>query len=195
MVVCGYVRTSRQDLNPENQIKVMVDNGVPIENIFIDTGISGIIVPEQREGYSRMLKFIKDNKVEELYVFEISRLGRSFSDTLVRVVEFEKSGVRVVSLSPAETWMKVADKNIRDLFLVIFAWVAERERENLIERTKAGQARARMDGKHIGRPCVEINWKKVDEYLEKGVSLSATGRLMNIPYTTLLRKHRERKHY
>jgi DNA invertase Pin-like site-specific DNA recombinase len=53
--------------------------------------------------------------------------------------------------------------------LAIFSWVAEQERENLSERTKAGVARARNEGKHIGRPFREINWRKVDEYCARGV--------------------------
>jgi DNA invertase Pin-like site-specific DNA recombinase len=53
------------------------------------------------------------------------------------------------------------------------------------ERTKAGVARARNDGKHIGRPFREINWRKV-EYRAKGVSWSAVSRVMDIPYNTLL---------
>jgi putative DNA-invertase from lambdoid prophage Rac len=64
--------------------------------------------------------------------------------------------------------------------------VAERERENLSERMKAGVARARKEGKHIGRPFREINWRKVDEYRAKGVSWSAVSRVTDIPYNTLL---------
>jgi DNA invertase Pin-like site-specific DNA recombinase len=56
--------------------------------------------------------------------------------------------------------------------LAIFSWVAERERENLSERTKAGVARARNEGKHIGRPFREINLKQVEEYLARGLSWS-----------------------
>ncbi len=47
--------------------------------------------------------------------------------------------------------------------------VAERERENLSERTKAGVARAREEGKHIGHPFREGNWRKVEEYRETGM--------------------------
>jgi DNA invertase Pin-like site-specific DNA recombinase len=44
---------------------------------------------------------------------------------------------------------------------------------NLSEQTKAGVARARNEGKHIGRPFQEINWRKVDEYRARGLSWSA----------------------
>jgi len=70
--------------------------------------------------------------------------------------------------------------------LAIFSWIAEWERENLSEPTKAGLAQARDEGKHIGRPFREINWRKVDEYRAKGLSWSAVSRVMDIPYNTLL---------
>ncbi len=70
--------------------------------------------------------------------------------------------------------------------LAIFSLVAEREHENLSERTKAGVARARNEGKHIGRPFREISWKRVNECRAKGLSWSAVSRVMDIPYNTLL---------
>ena len=51
--------------------------------------------------------------------------------------------------------------------------VAERELENMSERTKAGVARARIEGKLIGQPFREINWREVDEYRARELSWSA----------------------
>ena len=192
MVTCGYVRTSREDQHPENQINIMIERGVPRQNIFVDAGVSGAIPPEEREGYSNLMRFLEENDVDHLYVFEISRLGRSFTDTLSRVIGLEETGIMVWSLSPSESWTRIEDRKIRELMLAIFTWVADRERENLIERTKAGQNRARAEGKHCGRPYREINWKKIDEYRDMGLTLSAISRLMDVPYSTLLRRYKER---
>jgi len=60
----------------------------------------------------------------------------------------------------------------------IFSRVAERERGNLSEQTKAGVARARNEGKYIGRPFQKINWRKVDEYREIGLLWAAISRVM-----------------
>ena len=60
--------------------------------------------------------------------------------------------------------MQTTDRSIRNLMLAIFSWIAERERENLSEWTKSGVARARIEGKYIGRPLREVNCRKVDEY-------------------------------
>ncbi len=192
MIKIGYVRVSREDQNAENQIKILLDEGLQRESIFVDH-ISGISSMEGREGFARMMQFIKDHNGEPvtLYVFEISRLGRSFLDTLNMVRTLEISGVRVWSLSPAESWSRIDDKKLRDLMLSIFSWVADRERENLIERTKLGIARAKAEGIALGRPKRVIPWKRVTELREKNISLAAISRILDIPYTTLYRHYSE----
>lgn len=189
MVKIGYVRVSREDQNTENQIGLLVSHGVPEENIFVDK-LSGITAMEDRPGFSAMVSFIKAIPQDEdatLYVFEISRIGRSFLDTLNIVQEFEKAGVRVWSLSPAESWSRIEDHKLRDLMLSIFSWVADRERENLIERTKLGLARAKAEGKKLGRPERKIPTARVQELRAKGLTLTAVSRVLDIPYSTLRR--------
>ncbi|HVP96686.1 recombinase family protein [Methanoregula sp.] len=194
MIKIGYVRVSREDQNAENQIKVLLDEGLIRDHIFVDH-ISGISDMQNREGFSQMIQFIKTHTGEPitLYVFEISRLGRSFLDTLSMVRTLEESGTRVWSLSPAESWSRIEDKKLRDLMLSIFSWVADRERENLIERTKLGIARAKADGVKLGRPIRSIPWKRVQELQEKNISLAAISRILDIPYTTLYRHDSQRK--
>lgn len=190
MIKIGYVRVSREDQNVENQIRVLLDEGLYRESIFVDK-ISGMSNVEEREGYAAMMEFIQKNSGDPitLYVFEISRLGRSFLETLNTVRNLEKSGIRVWSLSPAESWSRIDDKKLRDLMLSIFSWVADRERENLIERTKLGLARAKAEGKHLGRPHRIIPWKRVKELQDKDISLAAISRILDIPYTTLYRHY------
>lgn len=193
MIKIGYVRVSREDQNVDNQIKVLLAEGLPRESIYVDH-VSGISTMEEREGFARMMQFIKDHVGEPitLYVFEISRLGRSFLDTLNMVRTLEVSDVRVWSLSPAESWSRIDDKKLRDLMLSIFSWVADRERENLIERTKLGLARAKAEGIILGRPKRVIPWKRVTELQEKDISLAAISRILDIPYTTLYRHNSQR---
>lgn len=194
MIKIGYVRVSREDQNAENQIRILLGEGLSRENIYVDH-ISGISTMQDREGFSRMIRFIGDHPGEQmtLYVFEISRLGRSFLDTLNMVRSLEESGTRVWSLSPAESWSRIDDKKLRDLMLSIFSWVADRERENLIERTKLGIARAKAEGVVLGRPKRTIPWKRVRELQEKNIPLAAISRILDIPYTTLYRHNSQRE--
>jgi putative DNA-invertase from lambdoid prophage Rac len=189
MIKIGYVRVSRDDQNAENQVILLMEEGLPRDSIYIDH-ISGMSNVEDRDGYTKMMQFIQNNRegqIITLYVFEISRLGRSFLETLNTVRNLEKSDVRVWSLSPTESWSRIDDKKLRDLMLSIFSWVADRERENLIERTKLGLARAKAEGKQLGRPKRVIPWKRVKELQDKHISLAAISRILDIPYTTLYR--------
>jgi len=103
--------------------------------------VSGTIPAPDWPGFCTLLEYVRSHEITTLYVFEISRIGRSFLETLdvVRGLE-EECGVIVWSLSPKETWTQTTDRSIRNLMLAIFRWVAERERENLSERTKVGVA-------------------------------------------------------
>jgi DNA invertase Pin-like site-specific DNA recombinase len=192
MIKAGYVRVSREDQHPENQIKLLEKEGVPRENIFVDM-LSGITAMQDRPGYSAMLTFLSDKDDVILYVFEISRIGRSFIDTLTTVNLLERAGVRVWSLSPAESWSRIEDRKLRDLMLSIFSWVADRERESLIERTKLGLDRARAEGTNLGRPVRKIPRRQVKELRDKKISLAAISRILDIPYSTLRRNYIDEK--
>ena len=140
----GYVRTSLREITPENQIRLLKEKG--IDKIFVDSAISGITNAQDRKGFSEMLQYIQMNSEDasnEIWVFELSRIGRTFIDVLTTVSDLEKKGIKVFSLSPKEEWLNTADKSVRELIMAIFAWVAERERDLLIERTKLGIERAR----------------------------------------------------
>jgi DNA invertase Pin-like site-specific DNA recombinase len=192
MIKAGYVRVSREDQHPENQIKLLEKEGVPRENIFVDM-LSGITAMQDRPGYSAMLTFLSDKDDVILYVFEISRIGRSFIDTLTTVNLLERAGVRVWSLFPAESWSRIEDRKLRDLMLSIFSWVADRERESLIERTKLGLDRARAEGTNLGRPVRKIPRRQVKELRDKKISLAAISRILDIPYSTLRRNYIDEK--
>ncbi|RPJ50982.1 MAG: recombinase family protein [Methanobacteriota archaeon] len=185
----GYVRVSREDQNADNQVQLILKEGVKRSNIYIDH-LSGITVNKDRPGFAELLHGLK-GKEATLYVFEISRIGRSFLDTLSTIQDLESRGIRIWSLSPAESWSRIEDRKLRDLMLSIFSWVADRERESLIERTKLGIARAKSEGKILGRPERKLPIAKIKEYREKGISIAAISRILDIPYSTLIRKWKD----
>jgi putative DNA-invertase from lambdoid prophage Rac len=192
MIKCGYVRVSREDQNPDNQIQLLEKEGVPRENIFVDK-LSGTTSAKNRPGFNKLFSFLSGNHEATLYVFEISRLGRSFLDTLFLVQNFEKRGIRVWSLSPAESWSRMEDRKLRDLMLSIFSWIADQERSSLIERTKLGLERAKSEGKKLGRPIRKIPTARIKELRDKNISLAAISRIIDVPYSTLRRNYIDEK--
>ena len=187
----GYVRVSREDQNIKNQCRVLEEAGIPRDLIFVDRGISGTVPPQKRPGFRAMLQHIKDNEgIRFLYVFELSRLGRTLIETLTTIEDLEGRGILVWSLSPAEGFTRSDDKSIRSLLISILSWVAQRERENLVERTKAGLDRARSEGKTLGRPRRPIEWSKVEALRSAGASWAEVSRALEIPIMTLYRRRK-----
>ena len=190
MTQFGYVRVSREDQAWENQVQQLELEGVPAENIFVDR-ISGIVDLVQRVGFSELEARLATVDAGVVYVFELSRIGRSFLETVTKIHDWEARGIRVVSLSPSESWSQLTDPHLRDLMLSIFSWVAAHERTCLIERTRLGLARAQ--GKQLGRPPRQIPWSRVNDLQGKNLSLAAISRVLDIPYSTLIRQARNQR--
>jgi len=96
-------------------------------------------------------------------------------------------------LSARESWLDT-DSPVRPLLVAIFGWVAEQERTRLIERTKAGMARARTEGKKIGRPRTSpLKLATAAADVEAGMSRRAAARKSGIPEATLRANLRAQK--
>lgn len=189
----GYLKPSKKDQNLEIQVQQLELEGIAHKKIFVDKQVIGKMSAFDRPAFSEMLQYIKTHNVSTLFVYELSQIERSFLNTLEIVQRLEEEfHVIVWSLSPKETWTQTADRSIRTLILAIFKWVVELERESVSERTKEGLAKARNEGKHIGHPFREINWKTVDECRERGISWSTISRILDIPYSTLIRARNRR---
>jgi DNA invertase Pin-like site-specific DNA recombinase len=190
----GYSRVSTTEQDPENQIRILQATGIPSDYIFVDKGVSGTVPADKRPGFQRAMQFVADHpgKIKYLYVYEISRLGRTTLETINTIARLEKMGLMVWSLSPTETFTQSSDKSVRELLIMILSWVANRERDNLIERTKAGIDRARAEGKVLGRPRIEINFDEVRRLRVDGMSWEDISEALGIPVMTIFRARRRR---
>lgn len=187
MIDIGYARVSRSDEMIENQIRILVAAGVRKDHIFTDDGISGIVAPIDRKGFKKMMDFVKKNEVSTVYFYELSRVSRDLTDLLNIIRELDRMDVCVKSLSPNESFMQ-CDPSIRSLIISIMGWCAQRERENLIERTNAGIQRAKAQGVHCGRPFKEFDYKYAKHLHDDGMTWKEISDQLCIPYATLMRK-------
>lgn len=186
----GYIRTSNDEINPENQKLILRQEVNKDLLIFSDISISGFKnKPNDRNGFKSMINFIENNKVERVYTFEVSRIGRTWEDTYNAVKEIEKNGAILISLSPKESFLKIEDKSLRDLMFHIIAWVAEREHDNMIERTKQGIKRYKEEYGTWGRKTKQIDWIKVKKMVEEGLTWTEIARKLDVSLTTL-NKHK-----
>ena len=132
-------------------------------------------------------------KPRPVLVYELSRIGQSFYETLRALQELEAMGAPVIPVSQRERFLQDLDDQVRKLVIAVLAWAAERERELLRQRTREGMLRAKLEGKHVGRPRKRIDMERVRRLREKGLSYRAIARLLGVSYNTLLRRIREEK--
>lgn len=133
---------------------------------------------------SRLRVAAHRGEFDVLVVAAIDRLGRSMSANVQAILDLDRLGVEVVSVR--EPWLSTAGP-VRSLLVAIFSWVAEQERLTIISRTKAGMARARREGKHIGRPPVAIDMPLAIRLREEGLSVRATAKRLGVGASTLHR--------
>lgn len=145
----GYVRVSTKEQNIDRQIKSLEEYGC--EKLFIDK-MSGKNM--NREEYQKMKKFIRE---KDIVVFaELDRLGRTKKDIDNEWNDFISRGVDIVVLDvPILDTTKYQD-SLGALMLNIarelFGYLAEQERNKVLQRTKEGIAIAKERGRYKGRP-------------------------------------------
>jgi DNA invertase Pin-like site-specific DNA recombinase len=103
-------------------------------------------------------------------VWDVSRLGRSLTH-LVRLLEnFHAKGVNLYFHTQAIDTTTPAGTALFQMMGVFSQW----ERSMIQERVKAGLARAKAQGKKLGRPTVPpITIRKIQNLRASGLSLRA----------------------
>ena len=73
----------------------------------------------------------------------------------------------------------------------ILTWVAEREREMLVQRTKDGMTRARASGKAIGRPQKRLDKDDLIKLLSVNTPRSKIAKALGVSKATLYKELRD----
>lgn len=147
MSVISYLRVSTADQSIENQ-RALISKSYAIDDEFTDEAVSGATTAASRNGWQECLRYLRKGDV--LVVVAIDRLGRSAVDVLSTVEQLQARGVSIVSLREGFDLSTPVGK----MMLTMMAGFAQMERSVMAERREAGMARARAEGKHMGRPRV-----------------------------------------
>jgi len=189
----AYLRVSTEEQTVLNQKLAMQgwahSHDFQILDYFEDSSISGKTAAIGRKGFQELLRIIALESVDAVLVYELSRVGRTFWDTLEAIKAIEHYSP-LISCSPRETFLQTTEPSIRKLMLGILTWVAERERELLVQRTKDGIIRAKSVGKHIGRPRKIINTADLINHLSQNKSKLKIARELGISKATLYKNLR-----
>lgn len=147
MAVIGYGRVSTVQQTSENQRLELERAGFKFDLWFEDHGVSGKVPALQRPQFKDLVGKIRDG--ETLVVAKLDRLGRDAIDVQQTVRALSARDIKVVVLGLGNQDLSAPAGK---LMLAMLSAVAEMERDLLVERTQAGLARAKAQGKRLGRP-------------------------------------------
>jgi putative DNA-invertase from lambdoid prophage Rac len=138
----------------------------------------------KREAREQLLEAARRREIDVVLVWRLDRWGRSVTDLLATLQELEHLGVGFVSLTEALDLTTPAGRAMAGL-LAIFA---EFERDILRDRTRAGLAQARLNGKGLGRPVTAgLHTAEIGKLHNAGVSKSEIARRVRIGRTSVRR--------
>lgn len=150
------------------------------EQIF-DDKISG--AKSKRPGLNRMMKTLKSG--DTVVVWKLDRLGRSLIHLVDLLGYFRANNIEFISITEG---IRISTSIGRFAYTMLSA-AAEMERENIIERTRAGLEAARQRGRCGGRPKGLDN-KEVEQIgrlLKKGHSRKQLSLIYNVGLSTIYR--------
>ena len=150
--VAVYVRVSKEEMHPENQIrqlkKFIVLNKWTIFKIYTDK-ITGRVT--DRPQFQQMLRDARMRKFNILLVWSLDRFSREgIRNNLNYLERLKKYDVGFKSYQ--EPLIDTTQEGVGEIIIAILSWVAKREAQRISERTKAGLERAKAKGKQLGRP-------------------------------------------
>jgi putative DNA-invertase from lambdoid prophage Rac len=184
MRVFGYGRVSTADQTTDNQRQELEALGHTIQSQrwFSET-ISGKVPAGERPEFSRMVERMEAGDM--LVVSKLDRLGRDMIDVVQTIRKLTSQGVKVKVQALGDVDLtSTAGKAV----LGILATVAEMERDLLVERTQAGLARAKAEGKQLGRPSKtsEDDKATIRAQIHQGVTVSQVARDFGISRASVI---------
>ena len=155
-----YLRVSTDGQTVDNQRLELEQAakraGWEVVDVYDDNGVSGAKSREQREAFDRLCKDATRRKFDVVMAWSVDRLGRSLQDLVGFLGELHAVGVDLYLHQQGIDTTTPAGKAMFQMLGVF----AEFERSMIQERVKAGLARAKAQGKTLGRPKVNGDVEK-----------------------------------
>ena len=167
--VALYLRVSTGEQTTANQRRELLAaagrHGWDVVQVFEDAGYSGAKGREGRPGLDGMLKAVARKEIDIVAAWSVDRLGRSLIDLLGFLRELH---AKSVDLYLHQQGIDTTTPGGKAMFQMMGVF-AEFERAMIRERVNAGLARAREQGKTLGRPRLDGDTEKaIRKALQKG---------------------------
>ncbi|MED1287456.1 recombinase family protein, partial [Bacillus mycoides] len=185
-----YIRVSSKEQNEGRQLEAMRKLGIHERDIFIDKQSGRTF---QREQYQILKKMLRRGDI--LYIHSLDRFGRNKSAILEEwkdITQNIQAHIVVLDMPLLDTtkYKDSIGQLITDLVLQILSWLSEEERIKIKTRQREGIDLAKKQGKHLGRPKVEITDEFIQAYQEwkdRKISAVEAMKRSGMPNTTFYR--------
>jgi len=190
--VALYARVSRadKDQDPENQLRKLREyamrNQWDIYAEFHDY-ISG--AAPVKPALEKMLREGRGRHYDAVFIVRLDRLGRSTKQLLTLLEDLDRFGVALICTDQQIDTKSPAGK----LLFTVLGAVAELELDLIRERTKDGLARARAQGKRIGRaPDPEVT-KELLRLQAQGLTIRQISERQGMSYQAVKQRLRRER--
>jgi len=150
-ILFGYARVSTVDQDLSLQRTAMLNAGIKDHHIFEDKKSGRTL---DRKGLKEVTALMR--RGDCLVVWRLDRLGRNARDIRIIVDQLQSDGIGFRSLKEGIDSTTPAGK----LMLTMLAAMAEFESDVTSERTRAGMAEAKRQGRTAGRKHYILNYPK-----------------------------------
>jgi DNA invertase Pin-like site-specific DNA recombinase len=192
----GYIRTSTESQNLARQQQTMKEYDVEPEEIFADQ-LSG--KNTERPEFQKMLNTV--HKGDVLVVSSLDRLSRDYNDLKNVIKQLHDKQVRLevadMEMLNLQTGNDLMDEFLFDTIVGLLSFVAQNEREKILERTRQGIAKAKERGKYKGRaakyradapnPANKLMYEKIVDMLENDEPVSKVAEFAKISRPAIYR--------
>ena len=154
MRIALYARVSTDDKgqDPENQLRQLRQwcAGHEIAHEYVDHE-SGR--KKDRKQFSALFEDAHKRRFDTVLFWSLDRFSREgMQPTIAYLQRLASYGVAIHSFT--EPHLATDNEMVRDILLALLSSLAKQESRRMSERTRAGMARARAQGKRIGRPAI-----------------------------------------
>ncbi|MDA1348946.1 MAG: recombinase family protein [Chloroflexi bacterium] len=182
--VAVYARVSTTGQDVGMQLRELREyahqRGLEVVDELVDTESGS---KDRRPQLDRLWALVRSRKVDTVLVYRFDRFARSTKQLVDALEEFNHLGVDFISLHEQ---IDTSSPMGKAMFTIISA-MAEFEREIIRERVRSGLAKAKAEGKKLGRPRVPDKTVSKIRALrrEKEMSLGAIAKQLNVPRATV----------
>jgi DNA invertase Pin-like site-specific DNA recombinase len=186
--VAIYLRVSTTEQTVENQRRelqaVAERHGWCVVATFKDEGISGTKGRDRRPGLDQLCQGIARREFDQVAAWSLDRLGRSLQDLVGFLAELHAKGVDLYLHQQGIDTATPAGKAMFQMMGVF----AEFERAMIVERVKSGLARARSQGKRLGRPPLSGDKERdIRQLLSENVGILKAAKIAGVGVSAVQR--------